>query len=101
MPVLLGHRDIKSSSTICYEILSEVKKVGPDLNGHRLLLRVNPDIARALKEEESAVLQDLAAVNWEGRDHQTRRPASPRAVRCDGGLEHGKPQVPTSPQPKP
>jgi hypothetical protein len=33
--------------------------VGPDLNGHRLLLRVNPDIARALKEEESAVLKDL------------------------------------------
>ena len=31
----------------------------PDLNGHRLLLRVNPDIARALKEEESAVLKDL------------------------------------------
>ena len=50
---------IKSSSTICYEILSEVKKVAPDLNGHRLLLRVNPDIARALKEEESAVLKHL------------------------------------------
>ena len=50
---------IKSTSTICYEILSEVKKVGQDLNGHRLLLRVNPDIARALKEEESAVLKDL------------------------------------------
>ena len=39
-----------------------MKKVGPDLNGHRLLLRVNPDIARALKEEESAVLQRPAAV---------------------------------------
>ena len=50
---------IKSSATICYEILSEVKKVSPELNGHRLLLRVNPDIARALKEEESAVLKDL------------------------------------------
>jgi ribonuclease G len=50
---------IKSSSTICYEILSEVRKVSPDLNGHRLLLRVNPDIARALREEESAVLRDL------------------------------------------
>jgi len=50
---------IKSSSTICYEILSEIKKMGPDLNGHRILLRVNPDIARALKEEESAVLRDL------------------------------------------
>jgi ribonuclease G len=58
-PYCSGTGVIKSSSTICYEILSEVKKVGPDLNGHRLLLRVNPDIARALKEEESAVLSDL------------------------------------------
>ena len=58
-PYCSGSGVIKSSSTICYEILSEVKKLGPDLNGHRLLLRVNPDIARALKEEESAVFRDL------------------------------------------
>ena len=58
-PYCSGTGVIKSSSTICYEILSEVKKVSPDLNGHRLLLRVNPDIARALKEEEQAVLKDL------------------------------------------
>jgi ribonuclease G len=58
-PYCSGTGVIKSSATICYEILSEVKKVGQDLNGHRLLLRVNPDIARALKEEESAVLKDL------------------------------------------
>src|SRR3954447_25202819 len=58
-PYCSGTGVIKSSSTICYEILSEVKKVSPELNGHRLLLRVNPDIARALKEEESAVLKDL------------------------------------------
>src|SRR3989449_2495230 len=58
-PYCSGTGVIKSSATICYEILSEAKKVSPDLNGHRLLLRVNPDIARALKEEESAVLKDL------------------------------------------
>ncbi len=58
-PYCSGTGVIKSSATICYEILSEVKKVSPDLNGHRLLLRVNPDIARALKQEESAVLKDL------------------------------------------
>jgi len=58
-PYCSGTGTIKSTSTICYEILSEVKKIGPDLNGHRLLLRVNPDIARALKEEEKAVLHDL------------------------------------------
>jgi ribonuclease G len=58
-PYCAGTGVIKSSSTICYEILNEVKKVGPDISGHRLVLRVNPDIARALKEEESAVLKDL------------------------------------------
>src|SRR3954453_15905672 len=58
-PYCSGTGTIKSSSTICYEILNEVKKVGADINGHRLVLRVNPDIARALKEEESAVLKDL------------------------------------------
>jgi ribonuclease G len=58
-PYCSGTGTIKSTSTICYEILNEVKKIGPDLNGHRLLLRVNPDIARALKEEEHAVLRDL------------------------------------------
>jgi ribonuclease G len=58
-PYCSGSGVIKSSSTICYEILNEVRKIVPDLNGHRLLLRVNPEIARAFKEEESAVLRDL------------------------------------------
>src|ERR1700704_5543033 len=69
-PYCSGSGVIKSSSTICYEILSEVRKIGPDLNGHRLLLRVNPDIARALKEEESAVLRDLKQAI--GKDVQIR-----------------------------
>ncbi len=58
-PYCSGTGTIKSTSTICYEILAEVRKIGSDLNGQRLLLRVNPDIARALKEEEGAVLKDL------------------------------------------
>ncbi len=58
-PYCSGTGVIKSSATICYEILSEVRKICSELNGHKLVLRVNPDIARALKEEESAVLKDL------------------------------------------
>jgi ribonuclease G len=58
-PYCAGGGTIKSSSTICYEILSEVKKVGGDMDGPGVLLRVNPDIARALKEEERNVLKDL------------------------------------------
>jgi ribonuclease G len=60
-PYCAGTGVIKSSSTICYEILNEVKKISGDLNGHRLLLRVNPDIARALREEENGVMNDLRA----------------------------------------
>jgi ribonuclease G len=58
-PYCSGTGTIKNTSTICYEILSEVKKIGGDLNGQRLLLRVNPEIARALKEEEREVMKDL------------------------------------------
>jgi ribonuclease G len=58
-PYCSGTGVIKSTSTICYEILSEVKKIGSELNGHGVVLRVTPEIARALKEEERAVLTDL------------------------------------------
>jgi Rne/Rng family ribonuclease len=58
-PYCAGSAVIKSSSTICHEILSEVKKISGDLNGQSLVLRVNPDIARAFKDEEHAVLREL------------------------------------------
>ena len=58
-PYCSGSGSIKSSSTICYEILTELKKIGAELDGHGVILRVNPDIARALKEEEQALLRDL------------------------------------------
>jgi len=61
-PYCSGAGTIKSSATVCYEILSEVKKVGADLDGPGVLLRVNPDIARALQEEERGVLKDLKAM---------------------------------------
>jgi len=65
-PYCSGAGTIKSSSTVCYEILTEMKKLGPDLDGPGVLLRVNPDIARALKEEERGVLKDLKTLL--GRD---------------------------------
>jgi ribonuclease G len=58
-PYCSGSGSIKSASTICYEILTEMKKIGAEIEGQGVILRVNPDIARALKEEESAVLRDL------------------------------------------
>ena len=76
-PYCSGSGSIKSSATICYEILTELKKVGQDLDGQGVLLRVNPDIARALKEEESAVLRELQQVL-----------GKPVTIRPDAHLHH-------------
>ncbi len=61
-PYCSGSGSIKSSSTVCFEILTELKKIGSDLEGQGIILRVNPDIARALKEEESSVLREMSQV---------------------------------------
>ena len=76
-PYCAGSGTIKATSMICYEILSEVKKISADLNGQSLVLRVNPDIARALRDEERAVFKDLKQSL--GREI---------AVRADAQLHH-------------
>jgi Rne/Rng family ribonuclease len=58
-PYCSGSGSIKSSSTICYEIMTELKKIGSELDGHGVIVRVNPDIARALREEEPTLLREL------------------------------------------
>ena len=65
-PYCSGSGTIKSMSTICYEILAEMQKIRGDLNGHGIVLRVNPDIAQVLEKEERGVLRDLRATL--GRD---------------------------------
>jgi ribonuclease G len=58
-PYCSGSAVVKSTSTICFEILAELRKVKGDLDGHRVQLRVNPDVARALKAEERGVLKEI------------------------------------------
>ncbi len=58
-PYCSGSAVVKSTSTICIEILAELRKVKGDLDGHCVLLRVNPDVARALKSEERGVLKEI------------------------------------------
>ena len=58
-PYCSGTGTVKSTATICFDILTEMKKLSNELNGHGVLLRVNPDIAKALREEESAVMRDV------------------------------------------
>ncbi len=76
-PYCSGVGTIKASATICYDILTEVKKVSADLDGYSIVLRVNPEIARALKDEERGVFHDLEQVV--GR---------PVTLRADEQLHH-------------
>jgi len=60
-PYCSGTGTIKTSATICYDILTEVKKFSADLDGYSIVLRVNPEIARALKDEGRSVFKELEA----------------------------------------
>jgi ribonuclease G len=60
-PYCSGTGTIKTSTTICYDILTEIKKVSADLDGYSVVLRVNPEIARAFKDEGRSVFRELEA----------------------------------------
>jgi ribonuclease G len=58
-PYCAGGGMIKNVSTVCAEIYDEIRKLAPEMGGDGLLLRVNPEVARALMKEEAPVLRDL------------------------------------------
>ncbi len=77
VPVLHRDRHDQDQATICYDILTEVKKVSAELDGYSLVLRVNPEMARALKEESQSVFRELETTV--GR---------PVTIRTDEQLHH-------------
>jgi len=58
-PYCTGSGMVKSIPTLCYEIQAEARKMAQDLEGESLTLRVNPEIAKALKTRESALIEEL------------------------------------------
>ena len=53
---------IKSLTSVCFEILGEVKKMAKDLEGDTITLRVNPDVAHALKSRQGALLSEIESL---------------------------------------
>ncbi len=53
---------IKSVTTVCHEIMGEVKKMAKELEGDSITLRVNPEVAQALKSRQGALLSELEAL---------------------------------------
>ncbi|HEV3219009.1 MAG TPA: Rne/Rng family ribonuclease [Candidatus Acidoferrales bacterium] len=60
-PYCTGSGMVKSIPTICYEIQQEAKKMAGDLDSASVTLRVNPEIAKALKTREAPLVEELEA----------------------------------------
>ncbi|HZN11646.1 MAG TPA: ribonuclease E/G, partial [Blastocatellia bacterium] len=53
---------VKSAQTVCYEILSESRRVAKEIDSHtEVILRVNPEVAKALRSTERDILSDIEA----------------------------------------
>jgi ribonuclease G len=61
-PYCSGSGQVKSVATVCSEIYEEVRQLAADVHGQRLVLRVNPEVARGLGSDEASVLKGLAAL---------------------------------------
>ena len=60
-PYCDGRGHIKSPTTVCYEIIRALQRIGKDsLNKKTITLEIHPVIYDILVEEESAFLDDLA-----------------------------------------
>jgi ribonuclease G len=61
-PYCMGSGMIKSAATVCLEIYDEIRKLASEMRGRPLVLRVNPEVARALAEEQADLLRDLSSL---------------------------------------
>ena len=53
---------VKSATTVCYEILAEVRKMASHLEGRTVTLRVNPEVGKALKSREGVFISEMESL---------------------------------------
>ncbi|HZO99592.1 MAG TPA: Rne/Rng family ribonuclease [Terriglobia bacterium] len=53
---------IKSPTTVCYEILAEVRKMAKHIEGDSITVRVNPEVAKALKSREGKLVAEMESL---------------------------------------
>ncbi|MEJ7708860.1 MAG: hypothetical protein WKF84_03155 [Pyrinomonadaceae bacterium] len=61
-PYCQGAGLVKSPQTVCYEVLEEARSMSRGMEGEprkQVTLRVNPEVARALRTDERDVLTEI------------------------------------------
>ncbi len=76
-PYCSGTGKIKASATVLFEIQRELQKLAPNLDGKRLIIRANPDVARHLESDRRLLSTGIVTL-----DHVDM------AIRADSTLHH-------------
>ncbi len=58
-PYCTGTGFVKSVTTVCNEIYTEMRKIAKQLDGQDVMLRVNPEVGKALKANNGRWLQEM------------------------------------------
>jgi ribonuclease G len=61
-PYCSGAGWVKSVGTICNEILAEARRMAQQIEGDTMTLRLNPEVARALKLREGEMLSEFESI---------------------------------------
>ncbi|HKY34152.1 MAG TPA: Rne/Rng family ribonuclease, partial [Candidatus Polarisedimenticolia bacterium] len=76
-PYCTGSGKIKASATVLFEIQRELQKLAPNLDGRRLIIRANPEVAQQLELDRKVITAGLPALD-----------RADLAIRADSTLHH-------------
>ncbi len=62
-PYCAGSGKIKSNPTMLFEVQREVRRMAPSMEGQRLIIRANPEVAAEMEAQRGVILEGLPSVN--------------------------------------
>ncbi len=75
---------VKSPTTVCNEIYTELRKMKKHFEGADVLLRVHPETVKVLKSNNASWLTEFEELSRQKHPRQERPHPAPRTVRHSG-----------------
>jgi ribonuclease G len=62
-PYCAGSGKVKSNPTMIFEVQREIRRLAPSLDGRKLVIRANPEVAAEMEADRGAVLEGIGSLN--------------------------------------
>jgi ribonuclease G len=62
-PYCTGTGKVKSNPTVLFEVQREIRRLAPSLEGRKLVIRANPEVAAEMETERGVILEGLGSRN--------------------------------------